>query len=83
MASYKIEIQKKFGKFQYRIYKAGGAKPDFGASGDLATVQDVLAGMDKQLSGIGYDEDSDDLVFRGVAYSDVPSLKVLVRDATY
>jgi hypothetical protein len=83
MASYKLEIQKKFGKFQYIIYKAGAAKPDFGKNGDLATIQDVLGGMDKELSGIGYDEDGDDLVFRGVAYSDVSSLKVLVRDATY
>jgi len=49
MASYKLDVVKKFGQFQYRVYAAGTPAPDLGAT-TYATVNEVVAAVEKDLA---------------------------------
>ena len=82
MASYKLDVVKKFGQFQYRVYAAGKAAPELGAPA-FATVNEVVAALERDLAKLDFEDDEDSVAFRNVAYADLASLKRVVRDATY
>ena len=82
MASYKLDVAKKFGQFQYRVYAAGKPAPEFSPA-TFAAITDVVAAVEKDLSALRFEEDDDAVNFRNVAYSDLSTLKRVVRDATY
>lgn len=82
MASYKLEVAKKFGQFQYRVYGTSKPAPEMGTT-NYATINEVIAAVEKDLASQSFEEDDDTVNFRNVAYADLVSLKRVVRDATY
>jgi hypothetical protein len=82
MASYKLDVVKKFGQYQYRVYGSGKPAPEIGAT-VYATINEVVAAVDRELAALKFEEDDDSVNFRNVAYGDLASLKRVVRDATY
>jgi hypothetical protein len=82
MASYKLDVAKKYGQFQYRLYSAGGNTPEMGTQA-IATINEVVAAVEQDLAKLKFEEDDDAVNFRNVAYADLISLKRVVRDATY
>jgi len=83
MATIKLDVVWRFGRFQVRAYPATVPAPEFDAARSFATMQDALTALDDDLKGLSYDEDSDTLVFRNVAYADLAALKRVVRDSRY
>ncbi len=80
MATYKLEIKKRFGKFYHSVY-AAGAQPER-ETPESASIKEVL---EKLKSGFLKDtfKDGDSVIFRGIAYEDVHQLVPIVRDADY
>lgn len=83
MATYKVEIVARLGKFQGVFFAAGGPKKDPTDSPQFATIKDVWEAIEKEISSAGLDEDSDSIIFRGIAYDDFGKLAREVRMATY
>lgn len=79
MATYKLEINKKYGKFFFRIFKAG----------EEATESDAIEAMDDLLKQVAdaYDDldlgPNDDVIFRGIAYNSYQQLKDTIRTAPF
>ena len=83
MATYKIEIIARLGKFHGVFFEATGAKVDPADAPAHGSVGDVWKSVEKEIESRGLDEDSDSIIFRGIAYDDFTKLAREVRMATY
>ena len=80
MATFKVDVQKRYGKFQLRCYPSGQQAPDY--AGDLADVSGVLKEVDATLDAAGRVR-SDTVIFRGVGYETPGTLREAIRTAPY
>ena len=83
MATYKVEIIARLGKFHGVFFEASGPKADPADAPALGSVEDVWKGIENEIETHGLDEDSDSIIFRGIAYDDYTKLAREVRMATY
>lgn len=80
MATYKLEVQRKFGKLQHRFYPASEPAPEFaGAAGGVA---DLVEGIEGTLEKAKITP-ADTVIFRQIGYTSRGELREAVRTATY
>lgn len=80
MASYKIEIIKKFGTYRGVFYSAKGTKPSVDDAPELKTIEDVMAFYRESIKNLTED---DSVFFRGIAHTDFVKLEREIKMATY
>jgi len=79
MATYKLEVTKKFGKFAYKFYQAGEQAEEVT---DLTSIDEVIRAVEARYGELELGPDSD-VIFRGIAYNTVKQLKTTVRSAPF
>ena len=83
MATYKLDIIQRFGKYHAAFYSAESAKKDPAESPSVESIEDVL----KQLGGFIEDnkleEKKDAIIFRNIAFDDFAMLNREVKMANY
>lgn len=77
MAIYKLDIEKKFGQLQFRLYPQGGPPADF--KGGLPDMKALLAALDEALAPLDTKGGVDSIVFRNIDYAKKTPLKETVR----
>ena len=76
MATYKLEIQRKFGSLQHRFYPSADPAPDF--AGAAKDVNGLLEGVDAALEKAKV-SGADTVIFRQIGYSNRGELREAVR----
>jgi hypothetical protein len=81
MATYKLEVQKEFGRFQHRIVPSGRAA-DASWSPPVGDRDALLADLGKSLAEIDF-ASGDTVVFRSIAYSNPAELANTVKFSAF
>lgn len=84
MASYKITIKKEFGTFKAKFWETGPGVPEpkeWNEEG-IRTIQDVVTYLRGQFDEADLDEE-DDVIWRGIAYTNLGELEREMRRANY
>lgn len=81
MAIYKLDVEKKYGQYQLRLYPQGARPTEFGAKAtDMRTLighlESATADLDLKVGG-------DSVIFRQIEYNDTTSLRETVRFSKY
>jgi len=74
MAIYKLDVEKKFGQFQFRLYPQGTAPGEFGGAAN--EMKTFLEGLDGALEPLA---PADSVIFRNIEYPDRLPLRETVR----
>lgn len=83
MASYKLDVLSRLGKFHRAFYDATGAKGDPRDSEAIASLDDLCKAITADIEAAGLDEESDTIIFRNIAYDNYSQLTREVKRATY
>ena len=83
MASYKIDVIQRLGKYHMAIWEATGPKPTLTDTPSIASLEDVVKAVESQLEEKGIVDKKDSVTFRGIAYEDQRGLLFEIRRATY
>jgi hypothetical protein len=83
MATYKIEVVKKLGKYHAALYDTAGAKQDPADAKGHASLGDMVKELQGKIEKAGLDDASDSVIFRGIAYDDFGRLYRDVARGTY
>jgi hypothetical protein len=83
MASYKVEVTQRLGKFHTVIWQATAAKPNVEDSPALDSVADCVKTVEAEIEERGINLGADSLTFRGIAYEDLNSLTREIKMGTY
>jgi topoisomerase IA-like protein len=81
MATWKCDVQMKFGKFTAHVGKPTERTLPTVAS-NLSDARDAAAAVAKGLEQAGYDE-GDEVIFRDTAYGSLTELREVLRKAPY
>ena len=78
MATFKLEVQKEFGRFQHRVVspKPGEAAAEWSAP--VADREALLKDLERQLASVAFAE-GDTVIFRSIAYDNAAELTNTVR----
>jgi hypothetical protein len=76
MAIYKLEVEKKYGQFQFRLYPQGEPPGDPVAAKDMKGLIEALGAA---LEPLDTKNRTDSVIFRHVAYATKQELKETVR----
>jgi hypothetical protein len=79
MATYKLDVKKRYGKFFYNLRQATEQGKE---SDPLDTLDAVLASVEKDFTDRDIGPD-DSVIFRGIAYSSYTQLKEVVRTSPF
>lgn len=80
MATFKLEIQKQYGKFQHRVWPSGQAPAEF--SGDDGTLRETMEHVEASLDAAQVAK-GDTVIFRGVGWDSRREVMEAVRTAVY
>jgi len=83
MATYKLDIIKRHGKFHAAFYGATDPKPDPAESPAQESIGDVWKQVTKTIEDKKLDEENDSIIFRNIAYDDFTMLAREVKMGTY
>lgn len=77
MAIYKLDVEKKFGQLQFRLYEQGKAPGDFG---NRETEMKAFIGhLDEALGALDFKSGADTVIFRGIEYGRRDDVRETVR----
>lgn len=77
MAIYRLDIEKKFGQLQLRLYPQGSPPGEF--TGGLPDMKALLAALDEALAPLDTKGGVDSVIFRNIEYAKKTPLKETVR----
>jgi len=80
MAIYKLDVEKKYGQFQFRLYPQGEPPANFHHAPDL---KGLLESLTKALEPLDTKSRTDSVVFRHIEYATKTELKETVRLSKY
>jgi hypothetical protein len=83
MATYKVEVVSRHGKFHSALFAANGPKADPLQNKAFGSVEDLVAALASEIEAKGLDEEQDPIIWRNIAYDDYDQLKREIRLATY
>ena len=83
MASYKLDVVSRLGKFHRAFYEATGAKGDPLDTEANDSLDDLCKAIVGDIEAAGLDEESDTIIFRNIAYDNYTQLTREVKRATY
>ena len=81
MATYKVDVKMKFGKYSVHVWKATD-RPGDAIAADLATSKVAVDSAVKGVQAAGFEE-GDEVIFRDSAYSSLAELKFVMSRAPY
>lgn len=81
MATYKVDVKMKFGKYSVHVWNATERAGDAVAS-DLATAKGAIDSCITAVKAAGYKE-GDEVIFRDSAYASLAELKHVMSRAPY
>lgn len=77
MAIYKLDVEKRFGQLQFRLYPQGGPPGDF--RGGLPDMKALLEALDEALEPLDTKGGNDSVIFRNIEYDKKTPLRETVR----
>lgn len=77
MAIYRLDIEKRFGQLQLRLFPQGTTPPAFGAP--ARDLKGLLAALDEALAPLDTKSGADSVIFREIEYTKKTPLKETVR----
>ena len=80
MATYKLEVQKEFGKLHHRVFPTGAAAPEWGPACDNKDA--LIEKVAKSLETVSFN-DGDTVIFRNIAYASPDEITNTVRFSTF
>ncbi|MCA9562135.1 MAG: hypothetical protein KC561_01540 [Myxococcales bacterium] len=83
MATYKVDVISKLGKFHYALWEASGPKGDPNDSAAHDNLDDVVSSLRRDIDNAGFDDEDDSVIFRGIAYDDIGRLSREIKMGTY
>ena len=83
MATYKVDVVKQYGKFHAAFWNASAAKANPLDSPGFEGLTDAVKAIETAIEKAGLDDDSDSVIFRGIAYDDFTMLAREIGRATY
>ena len=83
MATYKLDIIARHGKYYSVLYPAGGGKGNPLDNEPADNIGDILENLEEEIESKGLDEENDSIIFRQIAYDDFTSLAREIKRATY
>jgi hypothetical protein len=83
MATYKVEVMSRHGKFHHALFSANGPKGDPLSNKAFENIDDLVASLAAEIESKGLDEEQDPIIWRNIAYDDYDQLKREIRLATY
>ncbi len=83
MATYKLDIVQRHGKYHAAFYGATAPKADPLESPALESIADIWKQVTKTIDEKKLDEENDAIIFRQIAFDDFTMLAREVKMATY
>lgn len=83
MATYKVDIVSRHGKLHSVFFPADGPKGDPLTNPAQDSIEDILAGLDKEIEKNKLDEEADSIIWRGIAYDNFSQLRREIKMANY
>ena len=83
MATYKVNVIQKLGKYHMAMWEATGSKVDPAENPAQDNVNDVLKSLQGAIESGKLEEGKDSIIFRGIAYEDFVQLTKEISRATY
>ena len=83
MASFKLNVVHRYGKYYSALYKATDAQGDPLSNPAQPSPEDLSKQVRAQIESLGLDEEEDSIIFRGVSYESFRQLENEVRMAKY
>ncbi len=77
MGIYKLEVEKKFGQLQMRLFPQGEKPSEFGPP--AADIRALVAQLEQALEPLETKGDADSVIFRGIEYKEKVDLRETVR----
>ncbi len=77
MAIYRLDVEKKFGQLQFRLYPQGEAAGAFGSPS--ADMKQLIASLDEALEPLDTKNRVDTVIFRNIEYATKRDLRETVR----
>ena len=77
MGIYKLEVEKKFGQLQMRLFPQGDRPAEFGPP--AADIKALVAQLDQVLEPLDTKGGADSVIFRGIEYKKKVDLRETVR----
>ena len=77
MAIYKLEVEKKFGQLQMRLFVQGDKPSEYGPP--ATDIKALVEQLDQSLGPLDTKGDADSVIFRGIEYKKKVDLRETVR----
>ena len=77
MAIYRLDVEKKYGQLQFRLYPQGDAAGAFGAP--APDIKALIAALDAALEPLDTKNKVDSVIFRNIEYGSKRDLREKVR----
>lgn len=77
MAIYRLDVEKKYGQLQFRLYPQGGTPGPFGAQ--TADMKGLIASLEEALAPLDTKNRVDSVIFRNIEYATKRELRETVR----
>lgn len=81
MAIYKLDVEQKYGQYQFRLYPQAARPGDFG--GTASDLKTLLSNLDESLGELDLKPGADSVIFRNIEYADPTALRETVRLSKY
>jgi|ETNmetMinimDraft_26_1059896.scaffolds.fasta_scaffold238502_1 hypothetical protein len=81
MATYKVDVKMKFGKYSAHVWKAT-ERPGDAVAGDLDSSKAAVTSVIDGVKAAGFSE-GDEIIFRDNAYASLAELKHVMNRAPY
>jgi len=78
MATFKLEVQKEFGRFQHRVVSPAVSDPTPDWSAPVADRDALIKDIGRNLEGVAFG-DGDTVIFRSIAYDNAAELTNTIR----
>jgi hypothetical protein len=83
MATYKVEIVQRHGKYHQAFYDANGPKGNPLDSKAAESIDDIVKAVQGEIEKRHLDPDQDTVIFRNIGYSDFSMLTREIKRGTY